>query len=290
MGKEVAKNGKSKAAAKAVPAAKDKKAAVVAKKEESEDEEEDDEEEEEAADEEDEDDDEEESDDEDEEEEKPVSKKRAAAEDDDASPPKKQQAVSSNDEPKTVFVGNLSFNADEDTISEHFSVCGEVVSVRIINGPDGRKKGFGYVEFADSEAAKKALELADSEIDGRAIRVDLSQPKPERKPEQKSAPADTLFVGNLSFDASEDGLKGIFAEHGEVTSVRIPTDRESGNPKGFAYVQFADIESAKAALEALNGHEYEGRAIRLDFSQPRTEGGGGGRGGRGGRGRGRGGY
>ncbi|ORY46326.1 hypothetical protein BCR33DRAFT_125916 [Rhizoclosmatium globosum] len=135
-------------------------------------------------------------------------------------------------------------------ITEHFSSAGEVVSVRIINGPDGRKKGFGYVEFADSASAKKALELADSELDGRNIRVDLSAPRPERT-EKISAPADTLFVGNLSFDATEDGLRELFSEHGEIVSCRLPTDRESGNPKGFAYVQYSDIENAKAALEAL---------------------------------------
>jgi nucleolin len=84
------------------------------------------------------------------------------------------------------------------------------------------------------------LELAGKEIDGRAVRVDLSTPRPPRgenggggrKEAPKSAPADTLFIGNLSFNASEDGLYELFGEHGDVSSIRIPTDRESGKPKG----------------------------------------------------------
>ncbi|KAJ3387901.1 hypothetical protein HDU80_011815, partial [Chytriomyces hyalinus] len=202
------------------------------------------------------------------------------------------------------FVGNLSFNIDEDSVAQVFAECGEVVGVRIISGPDGKRKGFGYVEFADSKSAKNALKMADTEVDGRPIRVDLSTPRPAKKPEaSSSAPSDTLFVGNMSFNATEEGLREVFGEHGEVVSCRIPTDRETGNPKGFGYITYSNVDSAKAALEALNGYEFEGRGLRLDYSTPRPEGSGfgggrgggrggfgGDRGGRGGRGGGRGGF
>ena len=76
-----------------------------------------------------------------------------------------------------------------------------------------------------------------------------------------------------------------FSEYGSVKSVRLPTDRESGRPKGFGYVEFTDIETAKKAFEGAKGMDVDGRAIRLDFSQPRDGASGGGGGG--GRGRGR---
>lgn len=95
-----------------------------------------------------------------------------------------------------------------------------------------------------------------------------------------------LFVGNVSFDTSEDNLWEFFAEFGEVKSVRLPTDRDTQRPKGFAYVEFTDVETAKKAFEGAKGSEIDGRTIRLDFSQPRTEGGGGGGGGFNKRGRG----
>ncbi|KAJ3230769.1 hypothetical protein HDU78_008105, partial [Chytriomyces hyalinus] len=209
MGKEVAKksNGKvAKAAAvpaKAAVAAKKAKVAAPVEEEESDDQEEDDEEEsaeEEvaAAGESEESDDDE---DEEEEEEKPVSKKRAAEES--TAPAKKQNTAESTD--TTVFIGNLSWNTDEDAVAEVFADCGDIASVRLISGPDGRKKGFGYVEFKTSAGAKKALELAGTEVDGREIKVDISTPRTEKKKEA-GAPCDTLFVGNVSSNATEDGL------------------------------------------------------------------------------------
>ena len=160
---------------------------------------------------------------------------------------------------------------------------------------------YGYVEFVSAESAQAALALAGKEVDGRAIRVDISEARPKKEAGAKSfnnAPtgeaSDTLFVGNLSFTATEDDIRGAFAECGEILSVRLPTDRESGQAKGFGYVQFSSIDEAKAAI-AWNGSDLAGRPCRLDFAGQRPErpeggGFGGGRGGaRGGRGGARGG-
>jgi nucleolin len=122
------------------------------------------------------------------------------------------------------------------------------------------------------------------EIDGRAIKVDKSTPpnkdaQREKRAktfgDQTSPPSNTLFVGNLSFGATEDGVWEVFSEYG-VKSVRLPTERETGRPKGFGYVEFDDVEGAKKAFEACSGMDIEGRTIRLDYSQPRDASGGGG--------------
>jgi nucleolin len=164
----------------------------------------------------------------------------------------------------------------------------------------GRSRGFGYVDFTSAEAVEAALALNGSEFDGRTIKVDRSTNKLDPKvamekrqrdfgntPNEASA---TLFVGNLSWSTTEDGLWEIFGEHGEVKSVRMPTDRESGKPKGFGYVEFTELDAAKKAYDALQGQEIEGRAVRLDYSQPRDNSGGGRGGFGGGRGGGRGGF
>lgn len=86
-----------------------------------------------------------------------------------------------------------------------------------------------------------------------------------------------LFVGNLPFRTTEDELNQLFAEHGEVTSVKIIVDRASGRSKGIAFVEFANEEDAKKAMEALNGFELEGRGLRIDLArqaQPRENRGG----------------
>lgn len=80
--------------------------------------------------------------------------------------------------------------------------------------------------------------------------------------------AKSLYVGNLSFDTTEDGLREAFAEHGEVASARIITDRETGRSRGFAFVEIDD-ESAEAAIEAMNGTELDGRPLRVNEARER---------------------
>jgi RNA recognition motif-containing protein len=98
-----------------------------------------------------------------------------------------------------------------------------------------------------------------------------------------------LYVGNLSFSTSEDQLRELFAAHGDVTSASLVMDRETGRPRGFGFVEFSNPEHAKAAINALNGKNVDGRDLTVNEAKPR-EGGGGGRGGFGGGGGGRGGF
>ena len=80
-----------------------------------------------------------------------------------------------------------------------------------------------------------------------------------------------IYVGNLSYDTTEDGLRTLFAEHGEVESSRVITDRYSGRSKGFGFVEMATEEAAQAAIEALNGKSVDGREIKVDKAKPRVE-------------------
>ena len=91
-----------------------------------------------------------------------------------------------------------------------------------------------------------------------------------------------LFVGNLSFNTSQATLEAAFGACGEVREVALPTDRESGRPRGFAFVTMADAQAAQNAISTLNGTELDGREIRVDIAQERQGGGGGFRGGGGG--------
>lgn len=202
-------------------------------------------------------------------------------------------------ETKSIFVGRLSWSVDSDRLAQEFAHCGEVVSATVQTDRNtGKSRGFGYVHFSTTEAVEKALEMNGQEIDGRAINVDRSTPADPNQVREKrsrafndqtSPPSSTLFVANLPFTISEDTLWSYFDGY-NVKTIRLPTDRETGQPKGFGYVELEGVEDAKKAFEALSGTEIEGRRVRLDYSQPRDSFGGGdrGRGGRGG-GRGRGG-
>ena len=90
-----------------------------------------------------------------------------------------------------------------------------------------------------------------------------------------------LFVGNLSFNTTENDLQDTFAAHGTVSEVNLMMDRESGRPRGFGFITMSTPEEAQAAIDALNGKSIDGRALTVNIAKPREErtggGGGGGR-------------
>jgi cold-inducible RNA-binding protein len=89
-----------------------------------------------------------------------------------------------------------------------------------------------------------------------------------------------IYVGNLSYDTTQEQLQTLFEAYGEVSSVNVITDRHTGRPRGFAFVEMATEEAANAAIDALNGQEVDGRALTVNEAKPReSRGGGRGRGG-----------
>jgi RNA recognition motif-containing protein len=99
-----------------------------------------------------------------------------------------------------------------------------------------------------------------------------------------------LYVGNLSFSTTADGIRDAFAQAGEVSDVYVVMDRETGRPRGFAFVTMATPDAAQNAIRTLNGAVLDGRPLRVNEAEERPRGGGGGGGGgRGGGGGGRGG-
>jgi len=80
-----------------------------------------------------------------------------------------------------------------------------------------------------------------------------------------------LYVGNLSYDTTEDTLRTLFGEFGEVESARVITDRYTGRSKGFAFVEMSAADAAQEAIDSLNGKSVDGREIRVDKAKPRTE-------------------
>ena len=100
-----------------------------------------------------------------------------------------------------------------------------------------------------------------------------------------------IFVGNISFNTTENDLQDAFAAHGTVIEANLMTDRETGRPRGFAFITMASPEDAKKAIDAMNGAALDGRTLTVNEARPKEERapagnrGGGGGGGRGGYGR-----
>ncbi|MBW4593478.1 MAG: RNA-binding protein [Brasilonema angustatum HA4187-MV1] len=94
----------------------------------------------------------------------------------------------------------------------------------------------------------------------------------------------SVYVGNLSYDVTEESLKAVFAEYGSVKRVQLPTDRETGRLRGFGFVEMGTDAEETAAIDALDGAEWMGRDLKVNKAKPREErgsfgGGGGNRGG-----------
>ncbi|MDZ8069907.1 MAG: RNA-binding protein [Nostoc sp. DedQUE08] len=81
----------------------------------------------------------------------------------------------------------------------------------------------------------------------------------------------SIYVGNLSYQVTEDDLKQAFAEYGTVNRVQLPTDRETGRPRGFAFVEMESDTQEQAAIDALDGAEWMGRDLKVNKAKPREE-------------------
>ena len=106
----------------------------------------------------------------------------------------------------------------------------------------------------------------------------------ETKPVPRTSrklPLKKIYVGNLPFSATEEEVTALFSEYGTVHSVALTNDRETGRPRGFGFVE-VDDDALQNAIQALDGYEMGGRALRVNEAQDRPRGGGGGRGGYGG--------
>jgi len=80
-----------------------------------------------------------------------------------------------------------------------------------------------------------------------------------------------IYVGNLSYSSTGESLQALFEQHGAVNSVRVITDKFTGSPRGFAFVEMASGDEATAAIAALNGFEFEGKRLRVNEARPREQ-------------------
>ncbi|KAL1783088.1 nucleolin [Sigmodon hispidus] len=162
-----------------------------------------------------------------------------------------------SDESKTLVLNNLSYNTTEETLQEVFE---KATFIKVPQNPQGKSKGYAFIEFASFEDAKEDLNSCNKmEIEGRTIRLELQGPR--GSPNAKNQPSSTLFVKGLYEDTTEETLKESF----EVSlCARIVTDCETGSSKGFGFVDFSSEEDAKAAKEAMEDGEIDGKKVTLD--------------------------
>lgn len=204
-------------------------------------------------------------------------------------------AGGSDDRQFEAFVRNLSYQADENALSEFFADCGEVLGMNILTDKmSGRPKGIAFVRFKDQSGLDAAVAKSGSVLMEREVYVEKSKSKEEKQggfggqqggfggqqggfgnrfggnsgaPKEGTEDSTTVFVGNLSYQTQVDTLRSFFESCGTVTDARISIG-EDGRSRGFGHVEFADRATLEKALLKA-GENVDGRPIKVDVAAPR---------------------
>ncbi len=177
---------------------------------------------------------------------------------------------------RTVFVQQLAVRCTDADLTDFFKShnCAVRQTKLVLDKYTRRSKGVAYVEFFDEENLKAALKLTGTKLFGVPIIVELTETEKNRLAEEAAAAQakitaaaeeafTRLYVGSLHPSLKEHDLNGVFGPFGQVVSLELLKDVQTGSSKGVAYIQFARADSAKRALEALNGFELAGKKIRV---------------------------
>jgi len=166
-----------------------------------------------------------------------------------------------------IYVGNLNFDTTMEDLSAAFAEYGEVKDCFIPTDYDGNPRGFGFIQMAEEDALNAIDGLNGTELDGRTLNVNKSLPKGTKATPKQIK----LYVGNLSWGTEEGSLCELFEEYGTVVDCYIPTDRETGQHRGFAFVTMGPDDALRAADET-DGYELDGRILRVNEAQPKGSG------------------
>ncbi|GMY27032.1 28 kDa ribonucleoprotein, chloroplastic [Fagus crenata] len=167
-----------------------------------------------------------------------------------------------------LYFGNLPYSVDSAQLAGLIQDFGSPELIEVLYNRDtGRSRGFAFVTMSSLEDCNAVIENLDGrEYLGRTLRVNFSdKPKPKEPlyPETEYK----LFVGNLSWSATSESLTQAFQEYGNVVGARVLYDGETGRSRGYGFVCYSTKSEMETALEALNGVELEGRALRVSLAQ-----------------------
>eukprot|EP00171_Calliarthron_tuberculosum_P017204 IDg17204t1 len=172
-----------------------------------------------------------------------------------------------------IFVKNLDESVDNNALYNAFSEYGNILSYKVAMTDAGKNLGYGFVHFESEEDAVGAIKSANgSMLAGRPIQVGRFLNKRERQEAGQSTRKFTnIYVKNLDDSlCQEDRVSDLFSAYGDITSMHVPSDTK-GNPRGFAFVNFANSEMAQRCVAEMNGKEIEGKILCVCRAQTRQE-------------------
>ncbi|KAG7885093.1 hypothetical protein KL938_001350 [Ogataea parapolymorpha] len=201
-----------------------------------------------------------------------------------------EEPKTTNTEPENkakigVWIGNLAYDTTrEDIISflvrkseemEPAITENDITRVNIPKKTAHKIKGFAYIDFKSQEHVETAIALSEQELNGRRLLIKDAnsfegRPQKAEEPLSKNPPSRVLFVGNLSFDTTEELLEEHFRHCGEIVRIRMATFEDSGKCKGFCFIDFKDIEGPTNALKDKTVRKLINRPLRLEYGEDRS--------------------
>ncbi|KAG7193213.1 uncharacterized protein KQ657_000975 [Scheffersomyces spartinae] len=198
--------------------------------------------------------------------------------------------------PYGVWIGNLSYDTTKEDLERFITLKtsdfkDELVPVELsdisrVNLPkkNGKSKGFAYIDLPSVLHVQSVVKLSEEQLNGRKVLIKDStsfEGRPETatgtpttdagKPLSKNPPSRILFVGNLSFDTTSDLLEEHFRHCGEIVKIRMATFEDSGKCKGFAFVDFKDVNGPTTALKSKLAKKLINRPLRLEYGEDRSK-------------------
>lgn len=176
------------------------------------------------------------------------------------------------EEPMKIFIGGLPRSYDEDVIRGLFSPHGEVLKIFVPTDREtGQPRGFAFLEMEKESGVKATEALNQITIEDRVIKCNEQLSKEELAKKKETEEGVKIYVGNVSFETTEEQLIECFEEYGTVSDCYVPVDSNTGLKRGFAFIRMPNKEESSKAIEGLNGEVVGGRVVEVSVSLPRGQ-------------------